>query len=367
MASKPRRIWMVGGGTGGHYVPLMAVAEILKRDKSLHLTYISDGGDREMTLAHGIGLRPIVITTGKIRRHTLSPKALLLNLRDSVRVVRAIIQSVNLIKKQRPSIIFTKGGQLAFPVAIAARVTKTPIITHESDSVMGGTNRFIARFAKAVFTGFPASVYPYSLAEKIVHVGIPLRSEFCRQTNKVHTSRRPMILVTGGSQGAKSINDLFIPILPQLLEHASVVHITGPVSAPFFLELKDTLPENVRDHYAVLDFTPDIVHYMRECSVMVMRASSTIFEGASLHKPMILIPLPWAANDHQTKNAEIFAQHNAALMLIQANLTPERLYETIQSVLSDKQLASELREGTKVFESCDAAVKTAVLLQQYVE
>ncbi len=366
MVSKAKRIWLVGGGTAGHYMPMLAVAEVLKRDDSLHLTYISDGGEKEMQLARSLGFRPVVVTTGKIRRQFLNLKFLFLNIRDSFRIVRAIMTAVQLIQKQEPQVIFCKGGQLAFPIALAARWTKTPVITHESDSIMGGTNRFIGRFAQAVLTGFPASVYPYGFAEKITHVGIPLRPEFCRQTRKTHPTRRPMILITGGSQGAQTFNNLFIPILPQLLEHASVVHLAGAASAPFFQEFKQTLPDHLRDHYAVFDFTPDIVEYMREATLVVLRSGSTIFEVATLHKPMILVPLPWSANDHQTKNAEIFAAHNAALMLRQENLTPDRLYETIQSVLSDKNLARELREGTKVFACCDAAKQVADIVRQYV-
>lgn len=366
MAAKQKRIWMVGGGTAGHYVPLLAVAEILKRDDSIHLTYISDGDDKEMSLAHGLGLRPIVIGTGKIRRHTLSPKALFLNVRDLFRMSKGLLTAVTLIKKQQPRVIFTKGGPLAFPVALAARLTQIPVITHESDAIMGGTNRFISRFAEKVLTGFPATVYPYTIAHKITHVGIPLRPEFCRQHRHVPAQRRPMVLITGGSQGAQTLSELFIPILPDLLKHASVVHITGSRFVDMFRELKESLPEPLRDHYAVLDFTPDIMQYMREASVVVTRGSSTIFELATLHKPIISVPLPWSANNHQVRNAEIFAEHNAAIMLRQDNLTPERLYETIQSVLSDKQLAHELKEGTKLFACCDAAPKTADILKQYL-
>jgi UDP-N-acetylglucosamine--N-acetylmuramyl-(pentapeptide) pyrophosphoryl-undecaprenol N-acetylglucosamine transferase len=365
MASKAHPILMVGGGTGGHYMPLLVVAEQLNKHEHIKVVYISDGNEREMQLVHGLGIRPIVLTTGKIRRY-LSLKALYLNTRDSFRILRAVMTARSLIHKHKPAVIFTKGGPLAFPVSIAARWTKTPIITHESDAIMGGTNRFIAHFAEKVFTGFPADVYPYTLATKIVPIGIPLRDEFCRPHRKPPGHHRPMILITGGSQGAQTLNDAFAPILPQLLEHASVVHLTGVASYATFSALKESLPTQLQEHYAVMEFSPDIAQYMREATVIVTRAGSTIFELATLGKPMILIPLPWAANNHQVKNAEIFVEHNAALMLNQVNLTPERLYETIQSVLRDQKLAQELKEGTKVFACCDAAKKAADILQQYV-
>ncbi|HEY1074673.1 MAG TPA: UDP-N-acetylglucosamine--N-acetylmuramyl-(pentapeptide) pyrophosphoryl-undecaprenol N-acetylglucosamine transferase [Patescibacteria group bacterium] len=362
MSSRTKKIWLVGGGTGGHVVPLLAVAEVLKKDTSISLTFIGEKGGQEATLARQYGLRFIGIRSGKLRRY-ITLGAFFLNLRDIIQFLRGLRASYILIKKEKPSLIFTKGGYVTLPVALAAYLTSTPLVIHESDAVMGMTNRWLARLATVVMTGFSAVHYPAFLAPKIQAVGIPLRSEFSRKRS-VTRSSRPMILITAGSQGAVAINMAMAEIIPLLLKRASVMHITGRYSYERFRAFKESLPPHISEHYGVVDFTPDMADYMREATVLIMRSGSQIFEGASLGKPMVLIPLPGSANNHQARNAEIFAQHKAALVLNQHNLTPERLYETINSVLDDAALRHELEEGTRVFNSCDSAKRVAEILKQ---
>lgn len=364
MASKAgsKEIWFVGGGTGGHIMPLIAVAHALKRRKGVRITFLGDPKGKELQLIKQLGLPFLKLPYGKIRRY-LTLGSFVANMRDIIYVFWGIITAYFLIRRRRPTLVFSKGGPVALPLAIAAFLTKTPLITHESDAVIGVTNRIIARFAQMVLTGFPASVYPSGLASKIRWVGVPIRPEFC-QRRQPHRSRRPMVLVTGGSQGAAPINDLIGDILPELLKEVDVMHLTGAKSFSTFQAVKDALPAHLADHYGVIDYTPDIASYMHEAEVVVMRAGSQIFEMASMGKPMILIPLPSAANNHQLKNAEIFAQQSAALMLRQDNLTPNRLYETIRSLLNDRALQKELRQGMRQFDCCRAAERVADILTE---
>ncbi len=360
-----RQLWLVGGGTGGHIVPLLAVAEILERDKEVHLTYIGERDGMEYNLARKAGIPFKTVTSGKFRRY-LTPSSLFLNIRDFFRVVRGVVTSYRLIKQKRPDLVFSKGGPVAVPVVIAAWLSGVPIVTHESDVAIGLANRVIGRFAHHIMTAFPAKYYPAWMARKIIHVGLPLRSEFCRQSRTVHHKRRPMVLVTGGSQGSVMLNRAVAAILPDLLPKADVMHITGEYSYKEFQSVKDALPDTLAEHYGVVDFTPDMAHYMREASVVVMRSGATLFEVASLGKPMILIPLPTAANNHQLKNAEVVIEYKAGILLIQDNLTPERLYDTIATVLDTPSLRRQLQEGTKHFASCKAAGKVALLLKDWM-
>lgn len=361
-SSKQYTIWLVGGGTGGHILPLISVAEILSRHPHIKLQYLGDRRGPEHSIAKQAGLSFQHVPNGKIRRY-ISPKAILLNIRDLFLIGYGIIIAIRLIRKDQPNTIFSKGGPGALPVAIGAYFTRTPLITHESDAVIGATNRIISLFAETVLTAFPADVYPASYARKIVSVGLPIRREFCRP-HQNQRLRRPMILITGGSQGSHAINLLVASLLPDLLSWASVTHICGAQSLQKMEDVKQSLPQVLADHYAVLDFTPDIASYMHEASLVVTRASSTIFEIATLKKPMILIPLPGSANDHQMKNAEIFLRHKAALVLNQNNLTPHLLYETIQAVLYDRKIMSELVEGTRHFSCCGSADHVATLVLQ---
>lgn len=358
-----KHIWLVGGGTGGHVVPLLAIAEVLQKDSSLHLTFIGEKNGKEKQMAKSAGLRFLSIPSGKLRR-SFSLSSTILNVRDAIKLIAGVVKSYRLIKYEKPSLILTKGGPVSLPVAIAANITKTRLVTHESDAVIGKSNDYSAGVAETLFTGFPASYYPPKYASKIVHVGIPLRSAFCTSSKK--KSSRPMILVTGGSQGSVSINQLIWTILPDLLKDYSVVHLVGETSYSDAKKVKELLPEGLQRYYEAFAFTPDIAQYMQEASVVITRGGSQIFEAASLGKPMIIIPLPWAAQNHQVKNAEIFARHKAAIMLIQDNLTPEKLYETIRSLLEDTVLQKELEEGTRIFNSCQAATKVAHALRDMV-
>ncbi len=368
MAHKDKAtIWLVGGGTGGHLIPLLAVAHELQRHKQVRLTYIGQSGNaHDARLAKQAQLPVLTIATGKLRRY-FSVKGIVLNIWDSIQLLRGVLTSCRLIKANRPDLIFSKGGPVALPLGIAAWITHTPLITHESDAVMGATNRFFARFARKVLTGFPVRVYPLAYARKLVHVGIPLRPEFCREETKVVQPAQPMILVTGGGQGAHFINLLVEATLPQLLALGHVMHITGKNDYALFQSLKEKLPVPLQEKYGVADFTPDIASYMKEATVVVSRAGSSIFELASLRKPMFLIPLPSAAHDHQVKNAELFVVEHAAVMARQENLTPLAFYETIKAIVTDKQLQQELREGTRSFMSCSAAREVATLLIKTVE
>jgi UDP-N-acetylglucosamine--N-acetylmuramyl-(pentapeptide) pyrophosphoryl-undecaprenol N-acetylglucosamine transferase len=363
---KRHTIWLVGGGTGGHIIPLLAVAEILKDDPSVSLTYLGDENGPEYTLARQAGLPFLSVPTGKLRRY-FSPSAFFLNIRDIFRLLSGVILSYRFIKQKRPRVIFSKGGPAALPVALAAYLTSTRLITHESDSAMGMTNWLIGTFARTVLTAFPASVYPSRFAGKIISVGVPIRRDFCHTVRRATGRGRPMILITGASQGSVAINEAMAAILPQLLQHTSVMHITGALSHKRFLALKAQLPPKLSDHYGVIDFTSAIADYMREADVIVSRSGSTIFEIASLGKPMILIPLPTSANDHQRKNAEWFVKANAAVMIAQSHLTPTLLYETIMTVLEDAKLRAELKEGTRSFSSCNAARQVATLLKEYAD
>lgn len=359
---KGRIIWLVGGGTGGHIMPLMAVAEELSHRPAVKLTYIGDASGPESEIAKKAGLSFVHIPSGKLRRY-FGFTAIILNIRDIFLILAGIILAYRLIRRKKPSLIFSKGGPVALPVALAAYITRTPLMTHESDVVMGITNRIIGTFAKTIMTAFPASFYPTIYARKIVSVGVPIRREFCHHPT-IHHQKRPMILITGGSQGARAINLLVGSILPDLLRQASVMHICGKYSFKEFQELKKELPDDLAAHYGLVDFTPDIASYMREAALVITRASSTIFEVATLGKPMIIIPLPGSANDHQLKNAEAFLRYKAALVLKQNNLTPNLLYETIQAVLQDKKVMRELVEGTRHFSCCDSARQVATLLLQ---
>ncbi len=360
-----KEVWFVGGETGGHVVPLIAVAEVLSQKNTVRIRFIGSRNSIEERLARQSGYPFLSVMTGKLRRD-FGVLSLLKNGIDAVRFSLGILQSLWLIHRYHPSVVFSKGGPVSLPVVIAAAVLRVPVVTHESDIVMGHSNRFISRLAKTVMTGFPVVNYPYIDATKLVEVGIPLRQQFCRKQSHHHHSHRPMVLVTGGSQGAATVGELLVRILPELLQKADVMHICGDSMVATCQAAKAELPERVRDHYGFVSYTDDIADYIRESTVVVTRGSSQIFEIASLGKAMICIPLPWAANNHQLKNAQYFASRGAAVVTRQENLTPERLYETISSVLDDKQLRLSLEKNVVQFNSCESASRIVEIIHKFL-
>lgn len=362
--TKLKRVWMVGGETGGHVVPLLAVAEHLKLIPGITIDFVGSRHGIEARLARRANFRFISVQSGKWRR-SVSPMSTLRNLVDVIKIIMGCIQAFWYIWRLKPKVIFSKGGPVSLPVVAAAWISRVPVVTHESDIVMGYANRLIAGLAQKVLTGFPVINYPYVKASKLVHVGIPLRAEFCvkRPTPKLH---RSMVLVTGGSQGAASVGEVVLDILPKLLPHASVMHVCGDALLPRCQTVKASLPPEIRDHYAYVAYSDTMAEYIREATVVVTRAGSQLFEIASLQKAMIMIPLPWSANNHQVKNANYFSSKSAGLMLLQANLTPEVLYETITSVLNDSGLRHSLEKNAYTFNSCGSTRRVCEVIQTFL-
>lgn len=353
--AKTLRVWLVGGGTGGHITPLLAVAEVLRRHSDVKITYIGEAKSREEELARHEHIPFQAIMSGKLRR-SWDVVSIYQNVRDLTRVWRGYWQARRLILKQRPDVIFSKGGQVAPPVCLAAKHFNIPVIIHESDAAMGLANKFTARLATKVLTGFPAVNYPNIDAQKIIPVGIPLSAEF-NVERKTKKPDRPMILITGGIQGAQSINRAVALILPLLLAKYDVMHVTGDASYDEFVKIKAELSRDLRDNYGVIPFTHNMAELMREATIVLSRASgTTMFELATLGKPMILIPLPSAGSDHQRANARIFVGSGAAIMLEQSTITPEILFATIDGLLSNAIELARLKQNVAQF-ACPAAAK----------
>lgn len=359
-----KKVWFVGGETGGHVVPLLAVAEQLKETQKVAVKFVGSRHSIESRLAKKHGYPFIVVWSGKFRR-SWSFLVALRNGLDFLLLAFGICQAWWLLGKDRPTIVFSKGGPVALPVALAAWIRKIPLFTHESDSVMGQSNRLISRLATKVYVGFPAEMYPFVPAQKLVHVGIPLRQEFCTTTTR--RAEIPMVLVTGGSQGAASVGRIVLDVLPQIVSKAHVMHICGEALLKECEIAKDKLPPKLRDRYAYVAFTDEMAHYIAESTCVVTRGSSQLFEIAALGRAIISVPLPWAANNHQVKNSHYFASRGAAIVVRQENLTPTLLYETIDSVLSDPVLRRKMEHAGRQLVRCDAAKRIAQDLSSYTE
>jgi UDP-N-acetylglucosamine--N-acetylmuramyl-(pentapeptide) pyrophosphoryl-undecaprenol N-acetylglucosamine transferase len=358
------KILFTGGGTGGHFYPIIAVAEAindLARERRLlepELFYAApDPYDREMLLANNIKF--VQTSAGKTRRYFS-----ILNFFDLFKTGWGILRSMLNIFFLYPDVVFGKGGYAAFPTLLAAKVFRIPVIIHESDSEPGRVNRWAGKFAVKVAISFPEAA-PHFPKDKVAHTGNPIRKavllpgregmyEYFKLAHDV-----PVIYVTGGSQGAQALNEGLLSALPQLLEKYQIIHQTGVDNLEEVIgRAKVVMGDNPNlERYHPVAYLNDLATRMAAgaSSLVISRAGSTIFEIASWGTPSILIPLPTAAEDHQTKNAYAYARAGACAVIEQNNLTPGLLVSEVDRILSHEPIKHAMGNAARNFARADAA------------
>jgi UDP-N-acetylglucosamine--N-acetylmuramyl-(pentapeptide) pyrophosphoryl-undecaprenol N-acetylglucosamine transferase len=358
------KILFTGGGTGGHFYPIIAVAEAINdlvREKKIlepTLYFASpDPYDKEMLLANNIQFVPTA--AGKTRRY-FSP----LNVVDWFKTAWGVAHSILRIFFLYPDVVFGKGGYASFPMLLAARIFRIPVVIHESDSVPGKSNSWAGKFAEKIAVSYPeaAEFFP---KEKVAFTGNPIRKavllparegaeEFLKLERGV-----PTILVLGGSQGAQAINEIILASLPQLVEKYQIIHQTGDknikeVEGRARVALINSPHASRYKPYAYLN---DLATRMSAgvASLVITRAGSALFEIAAWGVPSIVIPLGGSASDHQRKNAFIYARSGAAVVIEQNNLTPGLLISEIGRIVEHPDLARSMSEKARQFARVDAA------------
>ncbi len=367
---KTLKIVIAGGGTGGHITPSLAVAHALPKDAEIH--FIGENGGMEAQLVADAGYSFHGIVAGKLRRY-----ADMRNLTDGFRIITGFFQALTLLKELKPHVVFSKGGYVAVPVAYAANWLGIPVVTHESDAVMGLANRLIANAAKAICTGFPAEHFSESLRSKIHVTGNPIR-ELMLQKLPSHAelvkkydleAALPVIFIMGGSQGALPVNQLVWNALPVLLKEAQIIHLTGENHIQLAQDNKATLSKKIAHRYRPYGFVgPELPELLSLADIAVSRASaSSVAELAIMKKPSILIPLPSAASDHQRANARVLERAGAALVLEQTTLTDQVFQEKILTLLKDSKAQRTLAWAIEPFADPEAAHRIARLVQRTAE
>lgn len=372
---KKIKIYLTGGGTGGHLAPLVAVAREIKKlsKEEVELKYLGPRDIWTETFLKEESIKIIEIFAGKLRRD-FSPKSIILNILDLINLPIGFLQSFFYLLFSRPNLIFSKGGFGSFPVVLAAFILRIPIFLHESDSIPGLANRICAKFAKKIFISFENT--PFFSKKKTVFVGNPIRSEILKVNEKEAkeyfkiTGEKPVLFILGGSQGAQRINDFCLLILPQLLETFEIIHQTG---FAHFEKMKKAanilLRDEMKKYYHPFPFLKEKelgMAYLLSDLIVARAGAGVIFEIAAFGKPSILIPLPEAAQDHQAQNAYIFAKTGAAIVIEQNNLKPGLFVGILQSLISDKNKIEEMKRAAKKFAKPDAGEKIAKEIFSYL-
>ncbi len=355
------RILLTGGGTGGHLFPLVAVANKIREKigPEAEFLYVGSGADLEKSIMQREGIMVKFVFTGKMRRYFS-----LQNFVDIFKIPIGFFQSLWVLFNFMPDVVFSKGGYVAVPVVLAAWIYRIPILIHESDSVPGTSNQFLAKFANRIAVAYPAAE-DYFPKDKTALTGNPVRFQVTEgdpvmmKTQAHFTSARKTLLVLGGSQGSKIINEAIVRILPQLLQNYQIIHQTGEKNFDEVVSLAAKQGVKAgKEFYFVVPFMN--ANQLRDAfalsDLVISRAGATfISEIAANKKPAILIPLEDSANDHQRMNAYSLAKIGGALVLEEANLGQHLLLEKIEKIFADDRLRNSMVEKIKTFYHPNAA------------
>lgn len=313
-----------------------------------------------------------VIAAGKLRRYAnlkwwyrwFSPWHIIHthipNLIDMFKIVGGFIQSIFKMLVWRPDVVFCKGGYVSLPVGLVAHLYHVPLVIHDSDTVPGLTNRVLAKYANAIGTGAPVENYPSYPKSKTEFIGIPVGSDVkhvsaTQQLELKHQlgldGNRPLVLAMGGGQGAVAINNAVAANATKLVKAGmDIVLLAGRGR-------EVNMPKSVGKHVRVLEFTNQVTAYEQAADVVVTRAgATTMAELAAIGVATIIVPSPYLAGDHQTKNAKVYEKAGAAVVLNEFDMKekPVILYDAIKDLLDNKAKRSKLAKNLQTFAKPDA-------------
>jgi len=366
------KILLTGGGSGGHFYPIIAVAEavneISKEEKLLppQLFYMAETPYNSKLLFEN-NLEFKQVPAGKVRGYFS-----ILNFFDLFKTGWGIVKAIFKVFSIYPDVVFGKGGYASFPALFAARIFRIPVVIHESDSVPGKVNLWASKFAEKIAISYPeaAGYFPKKVQNNIANTGNPVRKNLL---TPLHTGAHeylhlnpdiPVILILGGSQGSKKINDTLLDVLPRLVEKYQIIHQVGRANYDEIKGLTDVvlLDNKNRDRYKLFDYLDDLALRMSAgaASVVVSRAgASAIAEIAAWKIPSVLIPITNSNGDHQRKNAFAYAREGGATVIEERSLTPSILYSEIDILLQNPEKRKQMSESAGRSADPDAAKKIA--------
>src|SRR5215510_14149788 len=358
-SSLPLSVVIAGGGTGGHIYPGIAIAqEFRRRDADTQILFVGTARGLETKIIPREGFNLELIEIAALKRVGFVNR-----IRSLLMLPKSFLDVRSLIKRVRPNVVVGVGGYASGPVVMTAALMDTPTLVAEQNALPGFTNRVLARFVKAAAISFEEAREFFG--EKAEITGNPVRAEFFDVPVK-HTGDVIHVLITGGSQGARAINEALIGALPLLEEERDRLSFTHQTGENDFYRVRDAF-ENSGLKAEVKPFIDKMVDEFDEADLVISRAgATTVAELAAAGKPAIMIPFPYAADDHQRKNAEAIERAGAGRMILQAELTPERLAKELLWLVRDPQQLGRMAEAGKSLGRPDAAKRVVDLAMRIV-
>lgn len=353
MPDAPIRLLIAASGTGGHLFPAIALAQQLP-DYQIEWLGVPDRVEKSLI--------PAQYPLHKISVEGFQQPFGLGTIRIFGRLVGSIQQVRRLLKTRKYDGLFTTGGYIAGPAIAAARLQGLPIILHESNAIPGKVTRWLSPLCNTVALGFE-SASKYLPKTKTVTVGTPVRSSF-REPQSLELpipDNVPLIVVVGGSQGAVAVNQLVRQCAPTWFDAGAwIVHLTG--------ENDPDAGTLQHPQYLQMPFYANMAGLLQRANLAISRAGAgTLTELAITQTPAILIPYPYAAEDHQSFNAASFADKGAALVFPQADLTPQLLESKVLYLLQTPEILEQMAQKAAFLAVTDSAEHLAVLVRQLVD
>jgi UDP-N-acetylglucosamine--N-acetylmuramyl-(pentapeptide) pyrophosphoryl-undecaprenol N-acetylglucosamine transferase len=362
------KIVITGGGTGGHFYPLLAVVDAILeecREQKILDPHIFYTGPNPYNLKELFDrdIKFVRIPAGKKR---INPKgmAIINNFIDIFRMGFGVCIAMVKIFSIFPDVVFAKGGFSSFPTLFAARLLGIPVIIHESDSVPGRVNVWAAKFAKRIAVSFKESAEYFDI-KKVAYTGQPVRVELLTPL-KVGAyeylnldPKLKTISILGGSLGAQKINDIIIQILPDLIEQYQVIHQTGKANFEIVKGMAKLTLEGATNpnRYKPVDYLNIMSMRMLGgiSDIIISRAGSGLFEIAAWGVPSILIPITDSNGDHQRKNAFNYLRSGGCEVIEESNLSGQILLNEIHRILSNPPLQEKMKKNAQTFSTSNAA------------
>jgi UDP-N-acetylglucosamine--N-acetylmuramyl-(pentapeptide) pyrophosphoryl-undecaprenol N-acetylglucosamine transferase len=345
------RVLIAAGGTGGHIYPGIAVAqEIMRRDQNAKVRFVGSPRGLESRLVPQAGFELSIIDSAGLKNVSAGARA-----RGALLLPRSFLSAWHLIRSFNPEVVVGAGGYVSGPVLLTAALTGRPTLVMESNALPGWTNRVLARFVDRAAVSFTEAL-PYFRGKGKV-TGNPVRKEFFEVTPKPREQGKCSLLVFGGSQGARAINENMVAALPKLEGLRGVLKIKHQTGTADVTKVHAGYESaGWTEHANVVAYIDNMVADVGQADLVLCRAgATTTAELIAAGKASIMIPFPFAADDHQTKNAEALQNAGASRMIRQSELTPEVLASELTRLVNSPETVSEMERASKSLSHGDAA------------
>jgi UDP-N-acetylglucosamine--N-acetylmuramyl-(pentapeptide) pyrophosphoryl-undecaprenol N-acetylglucosamine transferase len=352
------RVLIAAGGTGGHIYPGIAVAkEVMRRDAESVVRFVGTARGLENRLVPQAGFELSLIESAGLVNMGLAAR-----MRGLLILPRSFVGARRVIKEFRPDVVVGAGGYVSGPVLLSAALMRVPTLVMESNAVPGFTNRRLARFVDAAAVSFEAAL-PYFGGKGVV-IGNPVRREFFEVPAKRRDPARFSLLVFGGSQGARAVNEAMMAALPHLSAHAEVIRVTHQTGKLDFERVRDAyIAAGWAERAEVREYIDDMVSGFAAADLIISRAGATTsFELMAAGKAALMVPLPGQLE--QTRNAEVLQEAGAARMILQSELSGERLAREINELVEDPDRVTRMEEAARKLARGDAAGAAVDLIEK---